>query len=373
MSRPLAPSLAFWLVGILPAIGQTSVRVADVRHERIQQRQAVTGTIRAVARGDVAALENGRLEMLDAREGDLVQAGEIVAKIDQRRLRAQIAASQAERSVIESEVTRHKARARQADSDLIRGKNLIARNAISRQEFDAYQAAADAARAETDSALRTIDRIDQEIKLLQIRLSDTEIQAPYDATVVSRHVEVGDWVQSGEPLLTLVSTGDVKAWLEVPERFSSQEIRPQGLTVRSAATEQPLDVLTVRRVPDVNPAVRTIPFVATIANPAGDLTPGMSVRAWIPSGREDHYLTVPKDALVRRSGQAVVFAVGESSKAEQVAVRVLFENATRIAVSSSELEAGMKVVVEGNERLLADQTVSVTPVSTEPAFALVKR
>lgn len=349
------------LASALPVFGQTPVRVAEVRNERLQQRQAVTGSLRAVARGEVAALEAGRLIKLTVREGDTVSQGDVIGEIDSRRLQAQKSAARADLRVAEAELKRHQAIAARAASDLARGEKLKLQSAVSQQELDGYRAAANVADAEIESVTRQIERANETIRLLDIRLSDTTISAPYDASVVARHVEVGDWVQPGDPLLTLVSTGPVEAWLEIPERFVEYLLQENSVAVQSAATSEPLRVLSTKRIADVNPRVRTIHLVATIDNSSGVLAPGMSVKGWVPAGRSDDFLTVPKDAIVRRSGQPTVFAVDEEAKANQIPVRVLFETTDRVAVESPRLTTGTAVVIEGNERLMPQTLVSVVP------------
>ena len=361
------------LASALPALGQTPVRVAEVRNERVQQRQAVTGSLRAVARGQVAALEAGQLIRLTVREGDSVSQGDVIGEIDSRRLEAQKSAAEADLRVAQAELKRHQAIAARATSDLARGEELNRRNAASQQELDGFRAALDVASAEIESVKRQIERANETIRLLDIRLSDTKIAAPYGASVVARHVEVGDWVQPGDPLLTLVSTGPVEAWLEVPERFSKYLLNQNAVTVRSEATSEPLRVLHTKRIADVNPRVRTIHLVATIDNPSGLLAPGMSVRGWVPAGIANDFLTVPKDAIVRRSGQPTVFAVDDEAKANQISIRVLFETENRVAVESPLLKSGTTVIVEGNERLMPQTVVKVVPDRAPTAGDLAKR
>ncbi|MEM9825229.1 MAG: efflux RND transporter periplasmic adaptor subunit [Planctomycetota bacterium] len=336
---------------------QTPVRVAQVRLEHLQQRQAVTGSLRAVARGELAALESGRLMTLAVREGDVVKQGDVIATIDSRRLRAQRSAAEADVRVAEAELKRHAAIAKRAAADLQRGRKLIRRNAVSQQELDSFRAAADVATAEVESAKRQIERANESIRLLDVRLSDTEITAPYDASVVARHVEPGDWVQPGDSLLTLVSSGPIEAWLEVPERFAAHLAGGTAIAIESASTTLPLRVIRTKRVADVNPRVRTIQFIATIENTAGILSPGMSVKGWVPAGKEGDFLTVPKDAIVRRSRQATVFAIDDEQKANPVAVRILFETPHRSVIESDRIQSRDLVVVEGNERLMAGQVV----------------
>ncbi|QEF99163.1 Multidrug resistance protein MdtA precursor [Stieleria maiorica] len=364
--------LVLTLIG--SASAQTPVRVAEARLEQLEQRQAVTGSLRAVSRGDVAALESGRLVELKVREGDVIQQGQLIATVDARRLLAEHAAAEADKRVAEAELKRNRATAKRAAADLARGEALIEQNAISRQELDSFRAAADVAVAEIEAAERTIQRIEETIRLLAVRLSDTTVTAPYDASVVARHVEPGDWVQPGDKLLTIVSTGPIEAWLEVPERFAvAIHQNPDDVVIRSASLNRTFHILKSRRLSDVNPRVRTSPFIATIENPDGLLAPGMSVEGWVPSGQSGEFLTVPKDAVVRRDGQPSVFTVDADRKAEMIAVRVLFETTDRVAIATARLTEGSSVIVEGNERLMPQQVVDVVNETDDRTRQLAKR
>ncbi|MCA9171401.1 MAG: efflux RND transporter periplasmic adaptor subunit, partial [Planctomycetales bacterium] len=268
-----------------------------------------------------------------------------------------------ESRVAQAELARTRAQGRLAASNLERKEKLIGQNAISRQELEQFQVASEVAQAEIEAAQRRIDRIVQSIALLDVRLSDTQIEAPYDASVVARHVEPGDWVAAGDPLLTLVSTGPIQAWLEVPERFADEISRfGDSVIVHSPSTNQSYKSTSTKRVADVNPRVRTLSFIATISNQDNRLAAGMSVDAWIASGEEQTYLTVPTDAVIRHASEAFVFGVnraGEASLAKRHAVQVLFETPALIAIASPHLRAGDEVIVEGNERLLPEQAVVV--------------
>lgn len=347
---------------------QTPVRSAMVEFQPMQLRHAVTGSIRAVSRGDVAALEAGRVTKILPRAGHSVKEGDILARIDARRLEAQKREAHANLEVARAELVSREAIAQRAQADLRRAENLVKQNAVSKQEYDLAQANDRVANAEIESAKRQIERLQESIALIDVRLSDTLIKAPYNATVIERHVEPGDWVQPGETLLTLVSSGPVEAWLEVPERYiESLEKYGHEVVVRARATGSASRVLSTRRVSDVNRRVRTIRFVATLENEDELLTPGMSVDAWIAvSGMAEH-LSVPKDAVIRNGGSSFVFRVANDSSAEKIPVQVLFETTDKIAIATAKLKAGEQVIVEGNERLVAGQQVAVTETKSAPA------
>ncbi|EMI16098.1 Secretion protein HlyD [Rhodopirellula maiorica SM1] len=345
------------------AVAQVPVRVEPVQRQHVQQRHAVTGSLRPVARGNVAAIEAGQLRELGPREGDSIRKGDVLARVDARRLEAQHAEAVAEKAVATADLASANARLKQARADLARGQKLIHQNAIGQQELDAFEAAYEIAQATIASTNSRIDRIEQSIRLIQVRIEDTVIRAPYDASVVRRHVEPGDWVQAGDALLTIVSTGPIEAWLEVPERFvKAIDQFGASVSVRARATNEESNVLSTRRVAEVNPRVRTLGFVVTLDNADGLLSAGMSVDGWIATTGKIETETIHKDAVNRGGGQPFVYRVAkdsEASKAERVPIEILFELPERVAIRSSQLQVGDRVIVEGNERLLPGQNVTV--------------
>lgn len=347
-----------------PALAQMPVRTASVERQMMQQRHAVTGSLRAVSRGELAALESGRLLELAVREGEEVTKGDVLARVDARRLEAQKREALADKRVAEADLESQRATADRAEADYTRSRMLIEHRAVSKAELDASRASARVAQANIEATKRRIERIEETVELLNVRLSDTIVRAPYDATVVERHVEPGTWVQPGDALLTLVSTGPIEAWLEVPERHvKALDQFGDTVVVRPRATGAPTTILSTRRVADVNRRVRTLSFIATLSNESGLLAPGMSVDGWIAVTGEVMATSVPKDAVIRGRGEPFVYRVtGESGEqaAERVRVRVLFETGDRIAIESVSLTPGDQVIIEGNERLLPGQPVAVT-------------
>ena len=353
---------------------QTPVRAAAAQVQTLQQRHAVTGSLRAVARGSVAALESGRIVEVTVREGANVSKGEMLARVDARRLEAELRQAKADKRVAQADLESHLATVEQTSANYTRVRSLVETNVVSKEEYDEALANLRVARANVEATRRRIEAVEERIGHLEIRLSDTEIHAPYDATIVQRHVEPGAWVQPGDPLLTIVSTGPIEAWLEVPERYVESISRyGDAVTVRSRATGEVAHILSTRRVADVNRRVRTMSFVVTLSNESGLLTPGMSVDGWIAVTGELQATTVSKDAVIQGSGSPYVYRVKESGErrvAERIPVRIQFETEHFVAVQSVSLKPGDLVIEEGNERLMDGQAIAVT-IDSRPGTSQV--
>ena len=246
-------------------------------------------------------------------------------------------------------------------------KELGDQRAVSKREvLDAEREAA-VAQAQVRAASDQSEAAKSARELLDVRRGDLEIKAPFDGRVVSRHVEPGEWVSAGTAVVTLVSTGEIEAWLDVPERFvSSIEAAGTDLKVVSDGSGEAAEAKSVRRVPDVDQRTRLFSVVVTIDDGKGALVPGMSVHADLPVGESVERLAVPVDAIMVTREGTFVFRAGKPAQeggmpvSEKISVEELFRRDGIAYLNSATLNAGDSVVVEGNERLFPGTPLMVS-------------
>lgn len=342
----------------------THVLVEPVKIENIREWYRVTGSLRAVSRSRVAALEDGRVDRITASEGARVTKGQLLAKIDDRRLVSRLREAEASRGVADATVAQRRAELHRAQKDFDRAKILLKTSAFSEQQYDQAQEQVTVATARLLSAERRLTEIDSIIERLKVRLEDTTIEAPFDGRVVEQHAEVGEWIHAGDGIVTLVSTGTIEAWLEVPERFASAVREIQSpLKIEIPAVRENRVAVKTTFVPQIHPRSRTFQYVAELDNSDGALAPGLSISAWVPVGREARRVTVPKNALIRAGASAYVYKVIPDGKggstAEKIPVKVDFETLGRVALGDRNLNEGDRVVVEGNERLIPGSPIQI--------------
>ncbi|PQO44260.1 efflux RND transporter periplasmic adaptor subunit [Blastopirellula marina] len=370
MNRSTLPLLAlFALIGASTAAAQmqpVAVRAVPVELQKVQPHHRFTGSLRAISRGSVAALEDGRVLEVTVREGATVKQNDVIAIVDSRRLEAQQGELQAALLTAQALVSQRQAELRQTKLDLERSHTLVGRNAISQQQHEHNETEVAVAEARLATDQRRIAEIERQIELMQVRLDDTTVRAPYDAQVIARLAQPGEWIKAGEPFVTLVSTGKIEAWLEIPERYSGVLSQyAQQPTVKIVGNDQQFTASSAKRVHEVHPRTRTFQFVLTLEDPEHELSPGMSVDAWLPIGPEQDDLTVPKDAVVRAGGAAYVYKAVEGEKgtiAVRQPIQVKYETANLIVIDAIGLAPGDKVIIEGNERLLPNTPIAVTEV-----------
>lgn len=347
-----------------------TVIVVPVARETVQEKRQVVGTLRAVHRADVAAQESGAVMDVKVDVGDEVEEGGVILSLDDRRIKVSLEEARSMQTAAVALVDERKAEETRAERDLEMKEGLFRKRAVSESEFLDSQRQASVAAARVKAAEDEAAATASSLEMMEIRLADLVVKAPFTGRVVERHVDPGEWIAPGDPVVTLVSSGTVEAWLNVPERFigavgggeNALRIVADGSGISSEAKR-------VKTVADIDPVTRLFSVVVEIDDEKGAMAPGMSVHAELPVGDAGEYLAVPVDAVLDTFQGSTVFKAVPSSKggmptAERIAVVVKFRRDGKAYVESDSLKPGEQVVVEGNERLFPGTSLVIE--RTEP-------
>src|ERR1041385_7589371 len=183
------------------------VEVVVARTDTVRDEITATGQIEAVQSIDLRPEVDGRIVEILIREGQEVDQGTPLFKVDDAQLRAQVAQLEAERDL--------------ALQALARAKDLAQQNASSTADLEKAEAEARSAQAQYD--------------LQRIRLERTTVRAPFAGVVGQRYVSLGDYVTNTTKLASLHTVNPQRATFQVPERFARQ-LRPgQQVSFRVAA------------------------------------------------------------------------------------------------------------------------------------------
>lgn len=351
----LAPAAAVGQNGDQPA----SVVVDDARMEMVEPRREVTGELRAVRRSELATEEPGLVVESLVDEGDAVEAGQTLARLDDTRLALDVRRFEASVRSAEAVVERRQAQVEQARRDLDRLKSLQERASASQNEVDDARTTLAERLAEDQEARANLERAKADLELARERLADMTIRAPFAGRIVQIAAEAGEWVREGDAIVEIIEIDPLEAWLDVPERFIGRlEFEAAQAQVRIRATGEVRSAAIASVIPQADELSRLIPVRTHLHNPDGELKPGMSIVGLVPTGLRDTMLTVHKDAILRDdAGTYVYFAAG--GRAAVARVEPLFAVADRVVVRSERLSAGAKVVIEGNERLFPGQPIRI--------------
>lgn len=315
------------------------VRVAAAEMKRVAPVTLVPGTVISRSNARVAAEVEGRL--IDVAEvGDTFEAGEIVARIDDTRLKLL-------KQELEADITRVEAQVRFLEGEAERFARLAESNLAATTQFEST-------RADRDVAIGDLAVARSRLAQMEDALSRTKIMAPFAGTVVERLKMPGENVSEGELVVRLVDQDNLEVVARAPLDYYSFTRPGQTLEVRAGSRVTDAQVRTVVAVGDEN----THQFELRLALEGRQFPVGQTVRVAVPYDEVREALTVPRDALVLRPDGQAVFVVNGENQAKRVAVTTGVGAGNDIEVIG-DIAAGDRVVVRGNERLQPGQSVNI--------------
>ena len=338
-----------------------TVIVAPAERREIAETLAVTGTLRAVRRADLAALESAAVKTIHVDEGDEVKTGDPIATLDGRRIAAQLQEAVAGITLAEAELSQREAELTRATRDMEMMERLWDERAVSEREYLDSKRGLDVAVAVQQAASEAIEAARKRLELFEVRTADLKISAPFDGRIVARHAELGEWLNEGDPVVTLVSTGEIEAWLQLPERHATRVggTSPDAVVLNLPGRKEAARADKITVVPDIDGRSRLFTVILHVPGTDRNFTPGTSVDAVIPLGAPAPRIVVTVDAVLKSySGSYVFVPEGNPPVATRVDVEVLFERNGDSVLADGALKPGTSVIVEGNERLMPGAPVS---------------
>jgi membrane fusion protein (multidrug efflux system) len=310
------------------------VEVHTVAAERLAETLFTTGAIYADERVEVVSEIAGKIERILFEEGARVPAGALLVAMDDRELTAE-----RERAAARLELAERRAE---------RQKQLYDDGLISDQDYDTAATEADALAAE--------------LRLIEARLTKTQIRAPFAGVVGLRRISEGAYVSPQTRVTTLIDTDPVKLEFAVPERYAADFGPGKTVEFRVAGVEGSRRAIVYAVEPSVDPATRTVPVRATSPNPGGELLPGAFADVTLAVREVPDALTVPSIAVIPELGGKRVWVV-EDGAAQPRPVETGLRTADRVEVTSG-LAAGERVIVTGLQIVRPGMAVEV---AGEPA------
>ena len=316
-----------------------SVSVAKVMKGQVAPQNEFIATIFYQETSDTASEMSGLVGMVHFEEGQRVKKGQILVELGSEILRKRLQATTAsfEQSLAELEI---------AGIDLKRKEKLLKKKSISKQSYDEN-------RFQVIGLEKRAASLKAEVERFEIELEKKIIRAPFDGIVIKRNVDRGEWISEGETVAVIGKDDTVDIVAEVPERFI-QHIK-KGMQVNVTASGSNFIGTVIAIVPRGDVATRTFPVKIRTPNEHA-LIEGMSARVTLPTGKITQTLIIPRDAVISKFGQNVVYGVVDA-KSHMIPVQVVGYDGLSAGIVSQGLTEGMFVVVEGNERLRNGQAV----------------
>jgi len=338
----------------------TGVTVETVRLQNLPDEYSAVGTIRSATSSVLGAQIGGTVREIRVKPGDRVQRGEILAVLDDRSPRAQLAsanagveASKAGLTEAENALQAATAQRELAEVTYHRYQELLSKNSVTRQEFDGAEAAYKSAVAnEAGMAARKqqMEARGQEAQSqresAETTFSYSRIMSPIDGRVTAKLVDAGTLVMPGTPVLTVEDTAHYRLEASVPEDLLVKIHAGQQAQVTTEHGQFSGSVVEV--VPATDPASRTflvkIDLPSRCACQSGDYG-----TALFPVG-QTFMISVPQSALVAHGELQGVYALNSQGLVEYRLVKTGKPWGDRMEILSG-LNAGDRIVVTPVEGL----------------------
>ena len=383
--------------GPLPVITMTAEFVETYPRER-----HYTGLLRELRRSQISFQRGGELIELTVDEGDVVEAGQVVGRLDDRHIRATQAQLNAQvseaRAVLDellagprqesiaakrAELRAQRSRVKVLEGQLERRKQLVQSASVSREEYETFLFDFEAAQASADVIERQLDELVAGTRKEQIRaqrarlaqldamltdishdLEDTALRAPFAGRVSRRMIDEGTVLVAGSPVLELIDDTELEAWIGMPQESAIALQVGENVTVQVSGQMIPAVVQSL--APDVDRTTRTRNVILRLHSNKASVVPGQVVRLAINETIHDPGYWVPTTALSRGTrGLWSVYVVDRAEDKRVITRRdvELLDTVGEQSFVRGTLQAGDEVVASGTHRVVVGQEVTLQTAS----------
>lgn len=286
------PSFLAAMLAAASVAAAVPFETATAVYEVAPRERVFDGRVEAVNRATVSAQTSGRIAELPYDVNDFVEAGAVVMRFTDTEQRAALDRAQAA-------LAEARARLANAETEFERAEKMIANNTISRARFDQAKAERDSARARLDAAVAGVETAREQLEY-------TIVRAPYAGIVSQRHVELGELVSPGQPLISGLSLQSLRVNVDVPQSHF-HEVRTIAKAAAYASGER-IEAESLTFFPVADDAANTFRVRVNLPDGALTLYPGMFIKVGFIVG-ESERLLIPGTAVIRRSELSGVYVV----------------------------------------------------------------
>ncbi len=240
-----------------------------VSPQRVDNKIFTTGTILANEEVEIRSELSGRIVQINFMEGNKVDKGDLLVKINDDELQAQLKKLQLDESL--------------AKEDVYRKSKLLEINAVSQEEYDVSQ--------------NQLGVIQANIELLKSQIDKTAIYAPFSGQIGLRYVSAGGYISSDNLIARLQQVDPIKIEFSVPEKYFSKLDKGSSIMFRIDGIDSTFMGKVYAIDPRINVNTRSLTARATCSNPGKVLLPGAFAKVEIVLESLPDALMVPADAL----------------------------------------------------------------------------
>ena len=316
-------------ITLYAAGGPSLVETTKIIKGEVNPLQEFVGTLKFDRNSVLAAQNSGVVQKINFEVGDIVKEGKTLVQIDADILNAQVESA--------------RANALNAQRDYQRYTKLLETKSISQKQYDDIKL----------NAITTKSTLNE----LEIEKKKKSINAPYSGIVVEKSINLGEWVNAGTALLSIVDTSKAEITFNVPLNIFNG--LKKGAIYDINVGENILKGKMSGAIPSGDKLTRTFPvkFKANTKNVF--VFDGQEARVNLSKNAKQEALIVPRDAVIKRFGKNVVFIINEKMIAQMIPVQIIAYLESKVAIKAEGLAVGQNIVSKGNERVFPNSPVKI--------------
>lgn len=290
---------------------------------------SLSGSIEANEQIELHSEVSGIVEHISFSEGSKVSKGQVLLKVNDSELRAQLAQAKTKESL--------------ASENERRAKLLLQKEAISQEEYDIASAEYRTTKSQT--------------QLIQAQLSKTTIRAPFSGTIGLRSLSPGTYITPTVVIANLVATNPLKITFSIPEKYASQISNGSQITFTVPNVTDKFTAKIYALEPAIELATRTLKIRALTENVTGKLLPGTFATIELPLKNIKDAIIIPTEAIVPIQDGKKVF-IANHGQAKEVKVTTLARTAKDVVITSG-LKIGDTLLTSGVMSLKDEADIKV--------------
>jgi len=313
------------------ASGQKAITVDAVviQSRELENKILSTGSLIANEEVELRSEVPGRIVAINFEEGSHVNKGNLLLKIDDRELQAQLKKLQVEE--------------KQAKDDLYRKEKLLELKAVSQEEYD--------------KSFNTLGITQAQIDLIKTQISKTEIYAPFSGQIGLRQVSPGGFVSSATLVTRLQQLDPVKVDFAIPEKYREKIRKGTMIKFRVEGIDSSFTGRIYAIDPKIDPSTRNLSMRALCSNTRGLLVPGAFVKVELVLDALKEAIVIPSEAIIPQlNGEKVFLCMEGKTKSRIILTGIRTEREVQVIEG---LSKGDTVIITGLLQLREDMPVKI--------------
>lgn len=290
---------------------------------------SLSGSIEANEQIEIRSEVSGLVEKISFIEGSQVNKGQVLLKINDSELRAQLAQAKTKESL--------------ASENERRAKLLLQKEAISQEEYDIASADYRTTKSQT--------------QLIQAQIGKTNVRAPFSGKIGLRNISPGTYVTPTTMIANLVNTNPLKITFSIPEKYASKITKGSQITFNVPNMTEKFTAKIYALEPGIELATRTLKIRAITENSNGKLLPGTFANIELALQNIKDAIIIPTEAIVPIQDGKKVF-IANNGQAKEVKVTTLTRTNKDVVITSG-LKVGDTLLTSGMMSLKDETNIKV--------------